>query len=288
MADLDGDGRSDILSGSWPGEIWWFRRLSGRSFAKGEKLLHADGKPVNVGHASSAFAADWDGDGRIDLIIGTISGTVFFVPGVESKEGPRFGTPVPLVAAGKPIQVAGDAAPVVADWDGDGKPDLIVGSEDGSVVWYRNVGTKKKPVLAASKTLVRESRLDLHSGDRRKQEWGTRAKPCVVDWHGSGRLDLLLGDYGDSFEGKPAVTKGEKTEEDKADTVLPDLRKEWADTFRAYRAEKQADRATELRGRLTRLRDEIARVQKVQAEYRSQQQTHGHVWLFQRKPARAP
>ena len=282
MADLDGDGRADILSGSWPGEIWWFRRKTDRSFAKGEKLLHADGKPVNVGHGSSAFAADWDGDGRIDLIVGTMTGEVFLVPGVESKDGPRFGKAVPLLVAGKPLHVNGDAAPVVADWDGDGKPDLLVGAEDGSVVWYRNVGTRAAPVLAAPKTLVGKSQLDRHYGDRRKSEWGTRVKPCVVDWDGTGRLDLLLGDYGDYFEGKPGTTKGEKSEEIEAVSVLPALRKEWADTFRTY----QAERAAELRGRLTRLKDEIARVQEVQTRYRSQQQTHGHVWLFRRKPAR--
>ena len=33
--DLDGDGRSDILSGSWPGEIYFFRRLTDGSFAEG-------------------------------------------------------------------------------------------------------------------------------------------------------------------------------------------------------------------------------------------------------------
>ena len=53
----------------------------------------------------------------------------------------------------------------------------------------------------------------------------------------------------------------------------------------AYRDEKRADRA-ELRERLTRLRDEIDRAQVVQDEYRSQRQTHGHVWLFRRKPAK--
>ena len=50
-------------------------------------------------------------------------------------------------ADGRPIKVAGDAAPVAADWDGDGVLDLLVGAEDGSVVWYRNAGTPRAPKL---------------------------------------------------------------------------------------------------------------------------------------------
>src|SRR5437868_8071022 len=33
----------------------------------------------------------------------------------------------------------------VADWDGDGLADLIVGCGDGSVIFYRNIGTAKEP-----------------------------------------------------------------------------------------------------------------------------------------------
>ena len=38
----------------------------------------------------------------------------------------------------------------VADWDGDGLPDLVVNSIWGKVHWYRNVGTRKAPRLAAA------------------------------------------------------------------------------------------------------------------------------------------
>ena len=47
--DLDGDGHPDMLSGSWPGEIFLFRGGPGRTFAPPIKLKDKDGKTINVG-----------------------------------------------------------------------------------------------------------------------------------------------------------------------------------------------------------------------------------------------
>src|SRR5947209_12284440 len=59
--------------------------------------------------------------------------------------------PVRLEAAGKPIDTAiGHAAPFVADFDGDGVKDLLVGQFGDGILWvYRNVGTNDRPKLAA-------------------------------------------------------------------------------------------------------------------------------------------
>ena len=38
----------------------------------------------------------------------------------------------------------------MADWDHDGLPDLLLNSILGKVVWYRNIGTRQKPKLAAA------------------------------------------------------------------------------------------------------------------------------------------
>jgi hypothetical protein len=59
--------------------------------------------------------------------------------------------PVRLEAAGKPIDTAvGHAAPFVADFDGDGVKDLLVGQFGEGILWiYRNVGTNAQPKLAA-------------------------------------------------------------------------------------------------------------------------------------------
>ncbi len=286
--DLDGDGRTDVISGSWPGEIYFFRRQPDGKFAAGVQLKGHDGKPLNVGSAAAAFAADWDGDGAIDLLVGTLLGEVWFVPGAGKGKPLAFGTPRRLEAAGQPLKVSGDAAPVVADWDGDGKPDLIVGADDGSVVWYRNVGTAKAPKLEAARQLVGKSPVGWGGDERRgPRDWGLRVKPCVFDWDGDGRPDLLLGDMCGGFHARPDQTEQEKAEERKANDRLPGLRKRWADAFQRYRASKDEGEQDRLRAELQRLRDEIVIVQEIQTRYQPGSQSHGFVWLFQRKPAGA-
>jgi hypothetical protein len=237
LVDLDGDGRSDLLTGSWSGTIWFFRRQADGHFAAGEVLKDRAGQALNVGSAAAAFAADWDGNGSMDLIVGTLLGELYLIPNEGRRDAPAFGKPRRLEAAGKPITIAGgDAAPAVADWDGDGKLDLVVGAADGSVVWFRNAGTVREPRLEAARPLVPASPLSRHDNDQRRPgPWGLRAKPCVVDWDGDGRPDLLLGDYGDSFNAKPSQTPQEAEEERRANDQMPGLRRRWAETFRRYR-----------------------------------------------------
>src|SRR5262245_45395050 len=71
-------------------------------------------------------------------------------PPVADARG-EFLPPVRLEAAGKPIDTdVGHAAPCVADFDGDGVKDLLVGQFGDGILWfYKNVGTDKNPKYAA-------------------------------------------------------------------------------------------------------------------------------------------
>src|SRR2546423_6493929 len=155
LVDFDGDGRQDIISGDWLGRVIFFRRLADGTFAAGERIKDREGKELKVDYGASVFACDWDGDGKLDLLVGVVAadkGNVFLIRNTGTRTKYEYGAPEKLEAGGKDIvAAAGDAAPVAADWDGDGKLDLVLGAGDGSVVWFRNVGTRSEPKLAAAK-----------------------------------------------------------------------------------------------------------------------------------------
>ena len=70
----------------------------------------------------------------------------------HGQPDPELAPPVRIEAAGKPIEAGsiGHAAPFVGDFDGDGKPDLLVGQfEGGLLTIYRNQGTARQPRLSS-------------------------------------------------------------------------------------------------------------------------------------------
>ena len=73
------------------------------------------------------------------------------LPGAADDAAKELLPPVRLEAAGKPIDTdVGHAAPFVADFDGDGVRDLLVGQFGEGILWvYKNIGTNSEPKYAA-------------------------------------------------------------------------------------------------------------------------------------------
>jgi hypothetical protein len=305
LIDLDGDGRLDLLSGSAPGEIYWFRGDADKTFAAGEKLVNADGKEITPGSIATAFAVDWDSDGRLDLVLGNVMGEVHLARNVSSGGKLCFEQPQKIDLA-DPREDKRDSGPVAADWDGDGRFDLVVGMEDGSVCWFHNTGELGRPSFSAGKCLVPASPLAARTDDARgPHDCGQRTKVCVADYNDDGRPDLLVGDMGGWTHSKPEQTPAEVIEEQEAHAALPKLRAEWVAAYAAFRklgtkpassdpvdndAQSKTDdrlkaQRDKLLARVTELKTKIDAAESIVKRYEVQQQTHGYVWAFLRKSA---
>ncbi len=191
--DLDSDGTNDIITGSWPGELYLFKGSKGAdgtcTYAKPVKLQDKNGTDINTGNASALFASDWDRDGDVDLIVGSIDGWVWFVENESGGKALTFGAAVKVQADGKAIHEH-HSGPTIADWDGNGTLDLVVGQGDGKVLWYSNANRKGAPALGAGQVLLAAPK-----GRPDGTRCGGRVKPHVVDFNGDGALDLLVGDF---------------------------------------------------------------------------------------------
>lgn len=131
------------------------------------------------------FVVDYAGDGKKDLLIGTQEGTIALFTNTGSDNLPSFSDFHLLKADGQEIRVGSHAAPFVVDYNNDGIKDLLVGNGEGELFYYPNVGTNTSPVFGASVVLA--------DGEGKSIAVLSYCRPCVVDWNGDNRKDLLLG-----------------------------------------------------------------------------------------------
>lgn len=143
FADLDGDGRDELLLGTWNEDVRHYRRGP-----DGAWTPVTDGPLVELprGSHSVPAAGDLDGDGDLDLIVGEASGELNLFRNVGTPGEPAFELVTEKL---DDIDVGRRSAPVLVDLDGDGDLDLLVGREDGGAAVFVNVGSTGAPRFEA-------------------------------------------------------------------------------------------------------------------------------------------
>lgn len=128
---------------------------------------------------------DWNNDTYHDLLVGDAEGNVHIYLNTGSNNAPVLDNGSTLQAGGSNINVGMRAAPIVDDWNVDGRKDLLIGNFDGNITIYLNEGTDASPVFNAS-SLLQAGGIDF--------DIGTRAAPRIYDWNHDGLKDLLIGE----------------------------------------------------------------------------------------------
>jgi len=156
--DLDGDGKLDIVAGNFRGTFGFFKGEGGGKFAPNATWLQAGDGRMQVDYHGDPCLVDWDGDGDLDLISGSAQGGACLFVNEGSKTAPKFGAKQTLVApaghGGDGMRFgdahctapAGDTRVWVADVNGDGKLDLLIG--DSITLYFAAAGVDEATARA--------------------------------------------------------------------------------------------------------------------------------------------
>jgi hypothetical protein len=171
--DLDGDGRTDLVVGSFGASLAWWR--NGVAFELADSAVAT----ITRGSHTTPTLGDLDGDGDLDLLVGRSSGYLTFFRNDGSRTAPRF---VLVADEWEGIRPGRRSAPHLYDLDRDGDLDLLVGTDDKGVVLYRNDGTPTAPRFVADSSFT----LDVPP----------LSVPVAGDLDGDGIAELIVGNAG--------------------------------------------------------------------------------------------
>ena len=138
------DSKGNWTNGPLHGWVCLLENVDGKYVNKGR--VQAGGKDIDTYGSPIPCVADFDGDGDLDIICGEFTDELTWFENKGSRSEPVFAEGRKMTdRKGNMIRFHIEMiVPVVTDFDGDGRPDLVVGDEDGTVSYVHNTGKTRK------------------------------------------------------------------------------------------------------------------------------------------------
>jgi hypothetical protein len=249
--DWDKDGHVDLVVGDEDGRVALIRNTGNLQNQmpqfESPKYFRQQSDNLKFGALATPVSVDWDNDGDEDIISGNSAGYFAFIENLGGGENPVWKEPKLLEVEGKAIRIqAGENGSIqgpaeakwgyttlsVADWDGDGKKDIIFNSIWGRVEWIKNTGNSlesPKPIKVIrgnEETTSPAWNWWKSAQDELVTQW--RTTPVAIDWDKDGITDLIMLDY----EGYLSFYKGVNGNGNQA--ILPGKRIFYGDKASVY------------------------------------------------------
>ncbi len=188
-----------IIAGASLGNLYLFDGCAGQ--AKNKRTLFGPDR-ISIRHPTIGAAPIVypNATGQLtDLIVGGEGALTYYAfSGMFNSEGhPVYKGAQPVWQEEATLYAGSLAVPSVADWDGDGAHDLLVGNSEGRVLFFRNSGSDREPLFGLGEPLTAGGQpIHVQPGYYGIQgpfetRWGYTC-PAVTDWNGDGLPDLLL------------------------------------------------------------------------------------------------
>ncbi len=130
LADWDGDGDADLCIGEFDGSLNFYLNTGDSSHAQFEaENVLISGYRAHGGSYPAFY--DWDQDGDPDLLVGYADGSIHFYRCTPTQDTLFHWVDSLRITASRKV------APIMLDWDRDGMPDILAGTQGGGLIALR-------------------------------------------------------------------------------------------------------------------------------------------------------